>query len=288
MNTDTTPRRIHRREFRDRVVVITGSSRGIGRETARLLLHAGARVVLNGRTASRLEQTLDTLRAEFPPEPPSDEGRVSAIACDISTEEGARELVRHATERWGRIDALINNAGVSMRGAAAQLRASAVDSLAAGNLRAAVLPTVAALPELEARNGRVLFVSTVAAIHGFPGVSLYSATKAAVHTFAEALDAEVRGAGVTVGVVMLGFVENDPEKTTPGADGTAFHHERRAMQTQAQAAAAIATALARRRRRTITVGAGRLLDIAHRVTPGLVGAVLARSGGRIHRVSRDE
>lgn len=264
------------------VVIVTGSSRGIGRETARELARRGMTVVLNGRTPHRLDTTLEELRSALP------DAALSAVACDISTPEGARELVRHAVETWGRVDGLINNAGVSMRGAIVDLQAPTLDQLTSGNLHSAVLPTVAVLPELLKTNGSVVFVSTVAALHGFPGVSLYSATKAAVGTFAESLTAEVSRRGVHVGTVFLGFVENDADKTTIGADGTAFHHERRAMQSQADAAQAIVRAVLRRKRRTITVGAGRLLDAAHRIAPRLVSRTLARSGGRLHAVDGHE
>ncbi|MFW5826826.1 MAG: SDR family NAD(P)-dependent oxidoreductase [Alkalispirochaeta sp.] len=263
-------------------VIVTGSSRGIGRETARELARRGVTVVLNGRDPERLQATRQELCSALP------DAAVSAVACDISTHEGARELVRHTVETWGRIDGLINNAGVSMRGAIDDLQEATLDQLTRGNFHAAVLPTVAAIPELLKTEGSVVFVSTVAALHGFPGVSLYSATKAAVGTFAESLTAEVSRRGVHVGTVFLGFVENDADKTTIGADGSAFHHERRAMQSQADAAQAIVTTLLRRKRRTITVGAGRVLDIAHRIAPRLVSRVLARSGGRLHAVDGHE
>lgn len=264
------------------IVAVTGSSRGIGREIARHLLASGATVVLNGRDAERLEATRIELSASA-----GAADRLSAVAADISTEAGARELTAHARSRWGGLDALINNAGVSMRGPADELRTAALEQLVAGNMRSAMLPTVAALPLLRERRGRILTVSTVAALYGFPGVSLYSATKAAVEVFFQAVAAELHGSGVSVGIVFLGFVENDPGKTTLGADGRHFHHERRANQTQAQAAAAICRALARRRRRTITIAAGRALAVAVRLSPRLVAAVLARTGGSVHRVSRD-
>jgi NAD(P)-dependent dehydrogenase (short-subunit alcohol dehydrogenase family) len=267
-----------RNRLRGRVVIVTGSSRGIGRETARLLLDAGATVVLNGRDPDRLEATRRHL-SEGREDPP-----ISTIACDVASEEGAGALVNHAIERWGRLDALISNAGVSMRGPIRDLRRQTVEQLVRGNLMSAVLPAVAALPHLEESSGGILFVSTVAAIHGFPGVSVYSATKAAVETFAEALEAESAGQGVSVGTVLLGFVENDRDKTTLGSDGKPFHHERKAMQSQGAAAAAIVRALARRKRRTITVAAGRFLDGVNRLSPGLVARFLRRSGGSVHAV----
>ncbi|MCG8480167.1 MAG: SDR family NAD(P)-dependent oxidoreductase [Spirochaetales bacterium] len=267
-----------RRRLAGLTVAITGSSAGIGRETARILLDCGATVVINGRDQERLERTRRDLSDD------TTATRFSAVRADVATEEGAALIVSHAIERWGRLDGLINNAGVSMRGPAADLRAAALDRLIQANLRSAVLPTVAALPELTRNRGRVLFVSTVAALHGFPGVSLYSATKGAIERFAEGLAAEVGLGGVSVGTVFLGFVENDPDKTTLSAEGTPFRHERRATHSQKEAASHIVRCLARRTRRHITIPAGRLLDVAHRLSPTAVTRVLTGSKGSIHAV----
>lgn len=281
-NTTPSPRRAIARRLRDRVVIVTGSSRGIGRETARYLLQCGAVVVLNGRDAARLSETETSLRASLPG------ARLSACAADVSTEDGAAALVSHATTRWDHLDALVNNAGVSMRGAVADVRAALVERILAGNIHAVVFPTVAALPHLRARRGRVAFVSTEAAARGFPGVSLYSAAKGAVERFAEALDAEERSAGLTVRIIALGFVENDPDKHTLAPDGTSFRHRRRARHTQREAAEAICAALARGRGFTSATGAGRLLRLAVRLVPRPLGRLLAASGGRIHRAASSD
>jgi NAD(P)-dependent dehydrogenase (short-subunit alcohol dehydrogenase family) len=274
------------------VVVVTGSSRGIGRETARVLLEAGATVVLNGRDAERLAAVReelaagDSARHDRAAADTGGTARVSAVSADISEEAGAREMVEHALGTWGRIDVLVNNAGISMRGPIRELRADTLDRLVSGNLRSAVLATVAALPYLLNARGRVLFVSTVAALHGFPGVSLYSAAKAAVERFAEALAAEHAGSGLSVGTVFLGFVENDADKQTVAADGHAFHHRRKAMQSQRAAALHIARALSRRRTRSISVPVGRVFDLAHRLAPRATTRLLGRSGGSVHSVGR--
>ena len=262
------------------VVVVTGSSRGIGRETALLLARCGAIVVINGRDATRLEATREALMRRVP------HARIKAIACDIATEDGARELVTYTHSQFGRLDHLINNAGVSMRGKIADLKQEAVDRIVNANVRAAVLPTVAALPSLRANGGHVVFVSTVAAMCGFAGVSLYSAAKSAVEIFQQALEREEYTAGVRSSIVFLGFVENDPDKYTIAADGSAFHHQRRAMQTQSEAAEWIAYALTSPRRRIITVWQGRILALALRIAPGVVHRVLRGSGRSIHHVSR--
>ncbi len=261
-------------------VVITGSSRGIGRETARILLSAGATVILNGRSDERLEETKTLLAEEY--SNPS----LSSCAADISTPAGAEKLAHHISDTWGGLDLLINNAGISMRGPIGMLTAETITTMIDGNLQSALQTTRACLPVLLESGGHVTFVSTVGAIHGFPGISVYSAAKAALERFSESFNAEYHMQGVSAGIVYLGFVENDPDKEILDAQGNRFHHQRKAMQTQGEAAAAIISASVQRRRRTVTVFPGRLLDVARRISPGLVTRILARSGGSIHSVSK--
>ncbi|MFA7566822.1 MAG: SDR family oxidoreductase [Alkalispirochaeta sp.] len=263
-------------------VAVTGSSRGIGRETVRLLLSGGATVVLNGRSHQRLTETEGRLREEFPG------AALSACTADISTAAGAETLASHITRHAGGLDILINNAGTSMRGPVGELAASTISTMIAGNLESALQVTRACLPLLQKSEGHIAFVSTVGAIHGFPGISVYSAAKAALERFSESFNAEYRHRGVTAGVVYLGFVENDPDKEIMSADGRPFHHQRKAMQSQTAAAAAVVRASLRRQQRTITVGLGVLLDVARRISPSLVTRVLARSGGSIHSVGTKE
>lgn len=259
------------------VAIVTGSSRGIGRETARLLLEQGACVMLNGRNADRLAATAAALSSAA--------DRVGWCSADVGTEDGARALIAATVERFGAVDLLINNAGISMRGAVADLRARAISELLHANTLGAIYPTVAALPHLRQRQGCVLFISTIAALWGFPGVSLYSSSKMALTAFAQAVAAEEHAHGVHAGVVYLGFTENDPDKEILSAEGRSFRHARRAQHSQAEAARAIIGAYRRRRAVTITAASGRWLARVVRLAPAVVRTLLARSGGRIHRVS---
>lgn len=280
MRSSRLPRPIQRRIPSLRVV-ITGSSRGIGREIARILLSNGGTVILNGRSQERLAAVEEELQREFP------SATISSCVANVGTLEGADKLTDHVTQHVGGLDLLINNAGLSMRGPIADLSKETVDAMLTGNIATAVYSTRALIPLLIRSRGHVTFVSTVGAIHGFPGISMYSAAKGALPRFAEAVNAEYRVRGVTAGVVYLGFVENDPDKEIYSANGRRFHHNRRASQTQRDAATKIITASLRRRERSITIYLGRLLDVAHRIVPRVVTRVLSRSGGALHTIKEE-
>jgi NAD(P)-dependent dehydrogenase (short-subunit alcohol dehydrogenase family) len=261
--------------FQDKVVVITGSARGIGRETARLALAAGARVVVNGRDPASLATTVTSLAAP---------GRVLAVAADVSTSEGAQALVGQTLEAWGRIDVLVNNAGLSMRGAFGDLTPSTVKTMVEANLLTAVWTTQAALTALRQSRGRVAFISSLAGVRGFPGVSLYSASKMALTALHQSLEAEETRRGVTSSLVYLAFTQNDPEKTVLGADGRPFHHQRTWSVTQVQTAQAILAAIARGKGRTTLTFSGRVFQGAQAWLPGVVDWFVRRSGGKLHHV----
>lgn len=264
------------RFFTDKVVVITGSARGIGRETARQALAAGARVVLNGRNAAALEATRQSLGTL---------DRTLAVAADVSVPNEAQRLVATVVDAWGRLDVLINNAGLSMRGAFADLTPTTVQAMVTANLLSAVWATQAALPELRRSRGRVLFVSSLAGVRGFPGVSLYSASKMALAALHQSLRAE-EGRHITAGLIYLAFTENDVDKTVLGADGRAFHHERRWSMTQQRTARAVLVAVAGGRKKTTLTPTGWGLSLGQTFFPGLVDRLVEASGGKLHSVRR--
>jgi NAD(P)-dependent dehydrogenase (short-subunit alcohol dehydrogenase family) len=267
------------RYLRDKVVVVTGSSRGLGRETVRLALESGARVVLNGRDPEALERTRVQLGGG---------DRLLAVAADLAHPEEAEYLVAAVLAAWGRLDALVNNAGLSMRGAFAQLSNETAQALVDANLLSSVWTTRAALAALRQTRGRAVFVSSLAGLRGFPGVSVYSAVKMALTALAQSLGAEESGHGVSFGVVHLPFTENDPEKTVLGADGKPFRHERPWAFTQRQAARTVLEALVRGRRRTVVTAQGRLLAWAQAWLPWWVDRIVAGSQGRIHRIEEKQ
>lgn len=261
--------------FRDKVVIITGSARGIGRETARQALAAGARVVLNGRQSDALATTRSALGTV---------DRSLAVTADLTDPRQAEALVSTVLDTWGRIDVLINNAGLSMRGAFGELSDETIRTMVDANLMSAVWMTRAALPALRLSGGRVVFLSSLAGVRGFPGVSLYSASKMALNAVHQSLVAEEGRRGVASRLVYLGFTENDPDKTVLGADGRPFQHQRKWSLTQNQTAAAVLSAAAGRRRRTVLTASGRVLVWAQGWFPRLTDRFIGASGGQIHRV----
>jgi len=258
-----------------KAVIVTGSSRGIGRETALMFGLLGAHIVLHGRDTEALARSRAYLAGRG----------VDAVAygCDVTDADGCRNLVRTCLDSYGRLDVLVNNAGLSMRGNFADLVPEVVERIVGTNITGAILPTIAALPALRETQGSVVFVSTVAALHGFPRVSIYSAAKMSLTAIAQSLEAELHSDGVHVGVAYLPFVENDEDKLSLSTDGSLISVHRRAQISQSAAAEAIVRLVRRRHRRTVPSGVGRLLVACERIAPRLVQSVLNGSGGRFHR-----
>lgn len=246
----------------NKVALISGASRGVGFATARALVERGAKVVVTARGERRLRQACDDLQAMG--------GDVLAVVGDVGRPEDAVRMAAAAIERFGRIDILINNAGVSMRGRFAELSPEVCDRVIRTNLLGSVLLTRAAIESIMAARGHVIFISSIAGLFGLPGASAYCASKAALTALCESLRLELMPQGVHIGVVHLGFTEHDPEKRILAADGTPVPPDRPAHHTQAQAAALIVRMIEKRKRRLIMTPAGSLGWLAYRLSPGLV------------------
>lgn len=185
------------------VVVITGSSQGIGKALARRFLHARYRVVINARDSDRLSQTAAELASL---------GDVSAVTADVASVADCRRLIDAAVTRFGRVDVLINNAGLSMQGELDGMHPTVFREVVGVNLIGAANVTTAALPHIKRSQGQILFISSLAGMLGLPGYSAYCASKMALTALAQSLRGELRGQGVNVAVAYLGFTENDKQK----------------------------------------------------------------------------
>lgn len=197
--------------FKNKVIIITGSSLGIGKALANELGRRGAKVVLNGRNAKRLQEVHQAMQ---------NSGFESvAISGDVSKVEDCKLLINNTIKAFGQIDVLINNAGLSTEGTVEDLSLEVVRKLMEVNYLGAHYLTHLAIPHLKKTNGSILFSGSNAGTHGLPKYSIYSASKMALTALTESLRIELQDDHVHVGIAYIGFTENDPNKTIYDANG---------------------------------------------------------------------
>lgn len=184
--------------LKDQVVLVTGASSGIGRATARVLSAAGARVVVAGR---RTEQLAELVKAS-----PTE---MLAVELDVTRLESVEEAVASAVGHFGRLDALVNNAGLMLAGMILDADPQQWVRMVETNLLGSMYAVHAALPHLIASKGAVVQVSSTSGRIASAGSGAYAATKFGISAFAESLRQEVTERGVRVVVVEPGFVETE-------------------------------------------------------------------------------
>jgi short-subunit dehydrogenase len=256
-----------------KVVLVTGGSRGIGRETARLFAKHGALLYICGRSRDALEKSAAELE--------KDGATVIPVQCDITDPEAARKMIEQISREAGRLDVLINNAGMSMRGSVEETSAEVISIMAAINYLGPAYVTHYALPLLKNSRGSIVFVSSITALYGLPFVGAYGAGKMAFRGFAQSLRAEVFRSGVHVGIVNVGLTENDPEKQMYGSDGSLLPlPRRRNSHSQQKVAACIYRCTVRRKREMTLTFTGNAAAFLFRYFPPLTDFILTRFSGK--------
>jgi dehydrogenase/reductase SDR family protein 7B len=195
-----------------KVFIITGSSQGIGREIAWQLAQKGAYVVLNGRNTKKLEETLHSFQnAQF---------NACAISGDVPNPNDCEKIISYGLNEYGRIDYLINNAGISAELSPLELLSPDVFKKVIDiNVLGSVNMTITALPHIQKQKGGNLFISSLAGIYGLPKAAAYSTSKMALTALAESLKLELGSSGLYIGIAYLAFVENDKRKVVLNKDG---------------------------------------------------------------------
>ncbi|WP_118976165.1 SDR family oxidoreductase [Taibaiella koreensis] len=197
--------------LKDKVVAITGASSGIGKALADIALAGGASVALCARNLSRLESAF----------PDRFSGRLLLVQADVAIEEDCGRFVAAIVSAWGRIDILINNAGMSMRALFADLELKVLKELMDVNFWGTVYMTKHALPYLKAARGTIAGISSIAGYRGLPGRTGYSSSKFAMQGFLEALRTELLHTGVHVMWAAPGFTASNIRNVALGAQGDA-------------------------------------------------------------------
>lgn len=200
------------RYFDGKVVIITGASSGIGLATAREFATCNAKLVLAARSEDKLAAVANEL---------SQQTEVIAVKTDVSVEDDCRNLVERAVERFGRIDILINNAGISMRALFSELDLVVIRRLMDTNFWGTVYCTKYALPYILEAKGSVVGVISTAGYKGLPGRTGYSASKFAINGFLDTLRSENLYTGLHVLIFAPGFTASNIRKTALNAKGEA-------------------------------------------------------------------
>src|SRR4051794_39892008 len=188
----------------DRAAIVTGASRGIGRAIAEALAEEGYALTISARKPNTLEEAAAAFRENG--------YDVEAVAANMADEDGIKAVVERHRERFGRLDVLVNNAGVGIGAAVGEQQSKYVDMQIAVNLRAIILlykECAEMLRAAGAEHGKALVVnlSSFAGKSGQPWLSVYSATKAGVVAYTQAMNKELNNSGVKSVALCPGFVE---------------------------------------------------------------------------------
>ena len=265
--------------FFQKIVVITGSSMGIGKSMALSLARQKAKIVINARSIDKLIATENEMKAlGFD---------VLAVAGDVTLEEDCKRLIETRIAHFGTIDILINNAGVSMRGAVEDLSPQVIATVFNSNAVASYVLTKIAMPYIKKNKGSVVFISSLAALRGLPYLSVYSSAKMALKGLAQSLRIEHVNDGIHIGLIYIGITKIDKGKTTLGSNGTLIDLEQRdglLANTANYVAEKIVRNIALRKRTTVVSVTGKFYYFLVSVFPFLIELILNHSQKRLKKL----
>jgi short-subunit dehydrogenase len=197
--------------FQNKTVLITGASSGIGKALTIAMLQAGARVAICARNSNNLQEVKEELMNK----------NLLTVRADVSIESDCKQFIDAAVAAFGRIDILINNAGISMRALFKDLDLNILRQSMDINYWGTVYCTKYALPHILATKGSIVGISSIAGYKGLPCRTGYSSSKFAIQGFLESLRIELLDDGVNVMWVSPGFVASNIRNTALSADGSA-------------------------------------------------------------------
>src|SRR6186713_1645406 len=259
--------------MRDKVVAITGASKGIGAELARQLAARGARLVLAARSEKELEEVAADCRKAG--------ATVVTVKADVTNERDCQAIVSGGVVAFGRLDALVNNAGATMWARFEDIEdMSILERIMQVNYMGAVYCTKHALPYLRQSRGVLVGISSLAGRVGVPTRTGYSASKHAMTGFFDSLRIELADSGVAVTMIYPGFVSTGIRENATGPDGKPILvspvKEGEVMKVE-DCVARIVKAIERREREVVMTARGRFGRWLRLVAPGLVDRIARRA-----------
>ncbi|MFB2120171.1 SDR family oxidoreductase [Parapedobacter sp. 2B3] len=252
--------------LRNKTIIVTGASSGIGLACAEAFAQQGANLVLGARRyvdLCTLAQSLEKAHSV----------RAVAVRCDVANEADCKSLVQQALTTFGSIDVLVNNAGISMRALFTDLDLAVLHRLMDVNFWGTVHCTKYALPELLRRNGSVVAVSSIAGYRGLPGRTGYSASKFAIHGFMESLRVENLKTGLHVMVACPGFTASGIRAAALDAAGETHGEtsmDEGKMMTAAEVAGRIVQGVVKRKRTLVMTQQGNFAVLMNKLLPAWV------------------
>lgn len=257
-------------DFKNKVVIITGASSGIGKALAEELAKRGANLVLAARQYVTLCEITNHLETKYAI-------KALAVKADVSEETDCEFLIQQSLITFGKVDVLINNAGISMRALFNDLDLSVLKNLMNVNFWGSVYCTKYALPEILKTKGSIVGVSSIAGYRGLPGRTGYSSSKFAMNGFMEALRTELLKTGVHVMVACPGFTTSNIRVAALSKDGVSHGEtsmEEGEMMTAEEVAIRIANGILARKRTLIMTGQGKLTVWLNKLLPALTDSLV--------------
>lgn len=249
--------------LKNKIVVITGASSGIGRALAEEMAKRGANLVLGARQYVTLCEITAELQQKY-------KVKALAIQADVTKEEDCKSLIDQAILTFGKIDVLINNAGLSMRALFKDVDLAVLKNLMDVNFWGTVYCTKHALPEILKTEGSVVAVSSIAGYRGLPGRTGYSSSKFAMNGFMECLRTELLRTGVHVMVACPGFTTSNIRVAALAQDGQAHGEtsmEEGKMMSAEEVAVRICDGIEQRKRTLIMTRQGKLAVWMNKLFP---------------------
>ena len=257
--------------MKDKVVVITGASKGIGAELARQLAAKGAKLVLAARDLEDLEKVAEQCRQAG--------GSATALRADVTADRDCAAIMSGAALAYGGIDVLVNNAGATMWARFEEIEdVSILERIMQVNYMGSVRCTKHALPYLRRSHGLLVGIASLTALTGVPTRSGYAASKHAMRGFFDSLRIELMGSGVDVTMIYPGFVDTGIRENATGPDGKAIGHVpvRLDMMSVEECARITVAAIEARKREVVMTARGKMGAWLKLVAPGVVDRMAKR------------